>query len=63
MDYSMMYAALLKTNLISLVMMQPQKVTADEDIIRASLKFLITMVFKQSNSGLLLGSKKNAETH
>ena len=46
MDYAILYAAMLKANLISLIMIQPQKVTADEDIIRASLKFLITMIFK-----------------
>ena len=58
MDYSMIYAALLRANLISLVMMQPKKVTAYEEIIRAILKFLITMVFSKATKVSCLDPRK-----
>lgn len=46
LDYTVLFAALSQANLVQLILVQPQRLHADEDTIRVCLKFVISLMFK-----------------
>lgn len=44
-DYQMITACLVKSGLMVQVLVQPQR-TSDEDVLRITMKFMITLMFK-----------------
>ena len=49
MDYQALASVFVKSNLFQQVLLQPQKVDADEETIRVSTKLLATLVFKANS--------------
>ena len=58
LDYRILTACLVKSNLLRLALVQPHQCT-DEDLMRISMKLLITIVFKAHNSRVMIGEPLN----
>lgn len=55
LDYQMMIACLMKSGILSLVLIEPTLETADDEIIRVCSKIMIALVFKASKRRILIG--------
>lgn len=60
----MLTACLLKTDILRLALIQPNQACADEDLLRMSMKLMVTIIFKshRDNCRVLIGEPFKALT-
>ena len=55
LDFQLLTSCLIKSDILKLCLMQPAHPNADEDLMRISLKLVITIVFKSQRKRMFFG--------